>query len=219
MLKSMRQNAKYFYILFIMVIISFIFWGVGTVDKSGQENVVAEVGKYKISAEEYWQTYDRVLKFYRELYKDKFDEEMQNKLKLKENVLNSLIENRVLLIAAKEYGINVTNAELTEAIRNEPVFMRDGVFDPSVYQNRLRLSRLTPEGYESAKKQEMTAEKMRRMIELSAVLPDTGAPADDQSAKALQEAMLNGEKAKVVKAYVTGLEKQMKIKIYSDRIS
>jgi len=125
----MRQNAKYFYVLFFIVILSFIFWGVGRVGDSGKGGVVAEVGQYKITAEDYWRTYDRTFKFYRDLYKEKFDEDMQNKLNLKEAVLNSLIDSRVMLIAAKQNGITVSDEELNDAIRNEPAFMQNGAFD------------------------------------------------------------------------------------------
>lgn len=221
MLKVMRHNAKYFYVLFVIVILSFIFWGIGTVDKGEKNDIVAEVGKDKISAREYWQTYERVSKFYREIYKDKFDDAMQNKLKLKENVLYSLIENRVLLAAARQNGVTVSDSELDEAIRNEPAFSKDGVFNVAVYQNRLSLSRLTPDAYEAAKREEMTAEKMRNLIELSIPVPDlpAAASADDQQAKALRDAMMNNERARAVKAYVAGLQKAMNVKIYSDRLS
>jgi hypothetical protein len=222
MLKAMRHNAKYFYVLFFIVILSFIFWGVGTVDKSDQRDVVAEVGPYKISAQDFWQTYERVFNRYRDIYKDKFDEAMQEKLKLKENVMNSLVEEKVLLTVAKRNGVTVSDAELNEAIKNEPAFMQNGVFDTRVYQNRLRLSRLTPEGYEAARKQELIADKMRRLIELSvnlpADLPDTGS-SDEKTAKALRDAMVLNARMNAVKAYVKGVEKGMKIKIYEDRIS
>ena len=222
MLKQMRHHAKYFYVLFFIVILSFIFWGVGTVDKSEKADIVAEVGKYKITSQDYWQAYDRIFKAYREVYKEKFDEEMQNKLKLKENVLSSLITNKVLLTAARENGVTVSDEELNEAIKNEPAFMKNGAFDSEVYQNRLRLSRLTPEAYESEKKQELIVEKMTRLIALSANvpenLPDTGST-DEQAAKALKDAAISSEKMKTVKAYVKGLEKEMKIKVYADRIS
>ena len=45
----MRKHARYFYVLFFIVILTFIFWGVGTVDKTGPAEIVAEVGKYKIT--------------------------------------------------------------------------------------------------------------------------------------------------------------------------
>ncbi len=225
MLKAMRHHAKYFYVLFFIVILSFIFWGVGTVDKTGDRgNIVAEVGKYKITGEEYWRTYDRMFNFYRDMYKEKFDEEMQKKLNLKEVVLNSLVNNRVLLIAAKENGIMVTDDELNDAIRNEPAFSRDGAFDSQVYQNRLKLMRLTPEAYESAKREDLILTKMRRLIELSAPVPTSDelaqiSASDDQSTKALQNAVVENAKTTALKAYVEGMKRGLNIKVYTDRIS
>ena len=224
MLKVMRHHAKYFYVLFFIVILSFIFWGVGSVDKTDRRDVVAEVGKYKITGEEYSRTYGRMFDFYRDMYKEKFDEEMQKKLNLKEGVLYSLVNNRVLLIAAKENGITVTDDELNEAIKNEPAFTKNGSFDMEVYQNRLRLMRLTPEAYEAAKKQELILAKMRRLIELSAPVP-TGeelakiSGQDDQATKALQEAMVENAKTTALRAYIEGVKKGLKIKLYTDRIS
>lgn len=223
MLKAMRHHAKYFYVLFFIVILSFIFWGVGTVDKSDGSRVVAEVGKYKITGEEYWRTYDRVFNFYRDMYKEKFDQEMQKKLNLKEGVLNSLVDNRVLLIAAKEGGITVSDEELNEAIKNEQAFMKDGSFDSAIYQNRLRLMRLTPEAYEAAKRQDLILTKMRRLIELSTAIPadelaKTSGP-DEQTTKALQDAMVQNARATALRAYVEGVKKGMKIKLYPDRIA
>ena len=223
MLKVMRHHAKYFYVLFFIVILSFIFWGVGTVDKSDGSRVVAEVGKYKITGEEYWRTYDRMFNFYRDMYKEKFDKEMQKKLNLKEGVLNSLVDNRVLLIAAKEGGITVSDEELNEAIKNEQAFMKDGSFDSAIYQNRLRLMRLTPEAYEAAKRQDLILTKMRRLIELSTAIPadelaKISGP-DEQTTKALQDAMVQNARATALRAYVEGVKKGMKIKLYPDRIA
>lgn len=222
MLKMMRHHAKYFYVLFFIVILSFLFWGVGTVDKTSSGGIVAEVGKHKITQEEYYRAYDNAFKFYKDLYKEKFDEEMQKKLKLKDSVLDSLIGNRVLLLAAAENGIKVSDEELNEAIMNEPAFMKNGVFDNQIYQNTLRLSRIAPEAYEAMKRQELTTTRMTRLIELSAApsVIDLGAvSADEQTLKALKDAMLNDAKDKAVKAYIDGYKKSLKIKEYRQLIS
>jgi len=222
MLKMMRHHAKYFYVLFFIVILSFIFWGVGTVDKTSSGGIVAEVGKYKITQDEYYRAFDNAFKFYRDLYKEKFDEEMQKKLNLKDKILDTLISNRVLLIAAAENGIKVTDEELNDAITREPAFMKDGVFDNQVYQNTLRLSRITPELYEAMKREELTAAKMSRLIELSAypAVADLGnVSGDDQTIKALKDAMLTEAKDKAVKAYIEGYKKSLKIKEYRQLIS
>ena len=224
MLKVMRKHAKYFYVLFFIVILSFIFWGVGTVDKTGGVQIIAEVGKYKITTDEYWKTYDRVYRFYREIYKDKFDEEMEKKLNLKENVLESMVNERVLLITAKDMGVAVSDEELQDSIAREPAFMKNGVFDKEIYLNRLRLSRITPEMFESAKRQELTLNKMRRIIELSVDITDIDShvpqtAGNEQVAKMLTQTALNEEKEKAIKSYIEGLKKNIKIKTNKQLIS
>lgn len=224
MLKLLRTHAKYFYVLFFIVILSFIFWGVGTVDKTGDVEIVAEVGKYKITVEEYWKTYDRIYRFYREIYKDKFDEEMEKKMNLKENVLDSMINELVLLISAKEMGIIVSDEELQESIAHEPAFMKNGMFDKEVYLNRLRLNRITPEAFERSKRQELIIDKMRQLIELSVDVTDIDyqipqTSGNEQVAKMLSQAILNEKKAKAIKSYIEGLKKQVKIKVNTQLIS
>ncbi|MEW6161767.1 MAG: SurA N-terminal domain-containing protein [Nitrospirota bacterium] len=224
MLKMMRKHAKYFYVLFFIVILSFIFWGIGTVDKTGGRGIVAEVGRYKITAEEYWRTYENVSRFYREIYRDKFDEEMEKKMNLKEKVLDSMIDEKVLLIAAKNAGIGISDEELHEAITHEPAFMKNGVFDKDIYLNRLRLNRITVEAYENSKRLELTLNKMRRLIELSVDVPDINSdlkklPGDERLKKMLSEAMLNERKEKALKSYVDGLKKEIKIRINTKSIS
>ena len=222
MLKMMRHHAKYFYVLFFIVILSFLFWGVGTVDKTSSGGIVAEVGKQKITQEEYYRAYDNAFKFYRNLYKEKFDEEMQKKLNLKDSVLDSLIGNRVLLLAAEENGIEVSDEELNEAITNEPAFLKNGVFDSQVYQNTLRLSRMSPEVYEPMKRQELVIAKMTRLIELAAnppVIDLSGVSADDQTLKAMKDALISDARDKAVKSYINTYKKSLKVKEYRQLIS
>ena len=216
MLKAMRHHAKYLYFLFFIVILSFLFWGVGTVDQSSNAQVVAEVGKHKISAQDYRRVYDNYYKFYRDLYKDKFDEEMQNKLNLKDKSIETLIGQTILLIAAEENGIKVSDSELKEAILNEPVFTKNGVFDNEIYQNTLRLSRLTTGVYESNKREELIIQKMSRLIQTAAITPDAGfdnISADEQTKKMIRDAMTKDAKEQVVRSYIEGMKKKLKVKI------
>ncbi len=216
MLQAMRKHAKYFYVLFVIIIITFVFWGVGTVDKTGTVEVIAEVGQYKITVEEYWKAYERTLGFYKEVYKDAFDEKMQKDLK--EKVLGFLMDEKVLLIASKEAGVSVSDEELQDSIANERAFLKNGVFDRDVYINRLRLNRITPEVFENMKRQELTCEKMRRLVELSvdATAMDVQMPqpsGNEQAADMIRQAMMGDKKGKAVKSFIEGYKKTLKIKI------
>ena len=150
----MRKHAKFFYVFFVIIILSFILWGVGTVDKSTTVPVV-EIEKQKISLEDYWAAYDRTRQYYRELLKDKFTDETEKQLNLKQKVLDSLIDEQVLLIAARRAGIKITDEELQAAITNDPFFLRDGKFSRDIYIRTLELNRMTPESFESMKRREL----------------------------------------------------------------
>jgi parvulin-like peptidyl-prolyl isomerase len=222
MIKVMRKHAKYFYFLFFIVILSFIFWGIGGVDNKGQSEVLAEVGEYKITSQEFWRLYERNSRFYRDIYKDKF-EEMMKQMNLKETILDSMVDEQVLLISARKMGIQVSDKELNDAITQEPMFQTNGVFDKKTYINRLRLSRLTPEAYESLKRQELTIKKLRRLIELAA---DTSGidnqikvSGDEQIAKMIQTQMVNNRKENAVKSFIEGAKKNIKIIVRKDLIS
>lgn len=213
MLKAMRKHARFFYVLFFIVILSFIFWGVGTVDKS--TNVaVAEVEKEKISLEEYWLAYDRIREFYRDMMKEVFTEEVEKQLNLKQKVLDTLIDERVLLIAAKRAGITVSEKELEEAIMNDPNFMRDGRFNRDVYLRTLQLNRMTPQFYESLRKRELILTKMRRLIGESIDLPGS-----EVKGESLKQAMLSEMRERAIKSYIEGLKKGMKIKVNTKLLS
>lgn len=219
MLKAMRHHAKYMYFLFFIVILSFLFWGVGTDDQSSSAQIVAEVGKHKISALDYGRAYDNYYKFYRDLYKEKFDEEMQKKLNLKDRAIESLVGVTILLIAAEENGIKVSDSELKEAILNEPSFTKNGVFDNEIYQNTLRLSRLTPGVYEAGKREELIIQKMSRLIQTAANTPDAGfdaVSADEQTKNMIRDAMAKDAQEKIVRSYIEGMKKKLKVKINTE---
>ena len=221
MLKSMRKHAKFFYGLFIIVILSFIFWGVGTVDKSTAVTV-AEIGKEKISTEEYWRAYERLRETYRELYKGQFTEEMEKQMKLKETVLDSLIEERVLLVSAEEAGLAVSDRELQDAITSDPRFMRDGIFRKEVYFRTLELSRLTPDMFEGMLRRQLLLVKMRNLI-LSSVdaVPSEvkGGAGDDKKTDALQQMTLLEKRNAAIKSYVESAKQRMNVKVNMNLIS
>lgn len=221
MLQFMRKHAKFFYVFFFLIIISFIFFYVGPVDKSTTVPV-AEIGKEKITVEEYWRAYDRAMRTYREIYKEKFDAEMEKNLKVKEEVLDALIDEKILLFAARDIGITVSDEELKEAIMNEQSFMNNGVFDRGIYLRVLQLNRITPEYFENAKRRELMIVKTKRLIAESVDL--TGSelnkiPGDEQIAKAFRQAVLFEKKEKAVKSYVNSIKKQLGLTINTQLIS
>jgi len=167
-IKTLRKNAKYFYFLFFLVIITFVFWGVGTVDKPKVE-YVAEVEGEKILAERFWRSYEELRRVYREILGEKASQ-MENTLK--EKVLEDLINEEVLLWLAKKYKIEATEKEIQDAIINDPRFMRNGVFQKDIYFQVLKLNKLNPSQYEAYIKRDITIGKTLQVIASSKGVSD-----------------------------------------------
>ncbi len=221
MLQFMHKHAKFFYIFFFLVIISFIFFYVGPIDNN-QSPVVAQVGGEKIALDEYWRLYDRFKKYYEDMYKDRFDRKMEEQLNLKQRVLDTLVADRVLRMKAEELGLRVSDRELQEAIMNEPAFKRDGVFNRDVYLQTLRMNRLTPGYYEAMMRQELLTAKIRALIGESVVLTDQdlmGLKGDESFFEGIKAAILKDKQQKLIDSYVETLKKTIRVRVNTDLIS
>ncbi len=223
MLKIMRSH-KFFSVFLltaitIMIIISFVFWGIGPKDNPTVA-VAAQVEDIKISLDEYWRVYDNEYKRLREQYPD---EEEIEKLNVPSVVINSLINRTVLLIAAQKAGITVTENELQEAIINTPYFQRDGVFDQNVYKRALKLSRITPQMFESGLRNDMIITKMSQLIGETAELSSEELKILDTikggNKEQLTEVFRSTKSNQTINAYIESIKRQLTITINQDIIS
>jgi hypothetical protein len=180
MIKLMREGARRYpwllksmmAILAIAFVITMGWWGFG----EQQSNAVASVGDFKITRDEYLRTYENTYRFYKENVQGDFKDEM-----LKQFVLDSLIENKLWTLSAKELGLQVTAAELRDDILSRQEFKRNGSFDPDLYRRVLAANRLTPSMFEALHTIELLREKARTVIRDSVALT----PAEIAEAQAL----------------------------------
>ncbi len=221
MLHFMRKHAKFFYIFFFLIIISFVFFYVGPVDRNSN-TVLVEIGNSKIYLDEYWKTYDRLKDFYRDIYKDRFDDKLEKKLDLKDKALEMLLDERLLAMKARQMGLAVSDRELQEAIMNEPAFKREGVFRRNIYLRTLQLNRLTPRNYENSKRQELLINKMRSIIEDAATLtPEdiSDFKGNNEFLKTFKNALLADKRQKLLRSYIETLKKRFDVTVHRNLLS
>jgi parvulin-like peptidyl-prolyl isomerase len=164
MLRFMRKYATGWLVkgLFGVIIIVFIFWGVGSF--RGGEKVIAEVGPYKISYDEFQEAYKNIFNTYRLMYKDKLDENLLKELKIKEKAMDEIINRHLLLSKAKDMGIRVSDAEFDEYIGNINAFKIDGKFSQKSYMEVLKRNGLDPKKFEESEKTTLTIMKLTGVI-------------------------------------------------------
>ncbi len=221
MLEGMRKHAKYFYFLFFIVILSFVFWGVGPLDKPTSV-VVAEIGGEKVTVEEFWRAYDNTRTMYRDIFKDQFNEEMEKQLNIKDAVLDSIIEERVLLATAADMGLTAADSEVQEIIVNDQRFRRDGAFKKEVYFRTLELNRMSPDQYERMLRRQLALEKLKRLVWASVDVTPIDVPSaggDNQKAMQMQMNVLAAKRDAAMKSFVDAARASLQVKIYRDRIS
>jgi peptidyl-prolyl cis-trans isomerase D len=170
MLRFMRKHATGYMIkgMFSLIIIVFIFWGVGSF--RGGDKTLAEVGPYKVSAQEYQQNYQKLLNFYRMIYREQLDEKMMAQLKLKESAMNQLVDKYLILLKADEMGVRVSDKELTEHIAAMDTFKRDGRFNKDLYMDVLKRSGVDPKAFEENEKQSLLVSKMLAILQDNGVI-------------------------------------------------
>jgi len=171
MLEAMRKNAQSWGIklLFGVIIVVFIFWGIGSF-RANKSSVVAEVNGKTIPVQEFAQAYERTLKSLRAQNPNLTPEQLKT---LKKQVLNQLINAELLRQKAKELGVVVTPQELRQAITSLPYFQnKNKQFDPNIYKNLLKINGLTPAQFEQNYKHNLLIKKMETFIGLPAQVDD-----------------------------------------------
>ncbi len=173
MIRLIREgSAKYPWILVgIIAIIALAFIVTMGWDGFGnsQSNVVAEVGPYKVTKQEYLQAKQR---FYR-IYRDQLKQEDVKDETLQQLAIDNLVTNKSWQVLADEFGLVVSPKELHDAIVNQKDFQKDGVFDPEYYQRLLAANRRKPHDYEQQRRNELRMEKARLLVSEATALTPT----------------------------------------------
>jgi len=175
MLSYMRENAGSWIIkvLFTIIVIVFVFfYGFSALRKPNKDATIAKVGNSKITMSHYQTAYKNTIEMYRSLYKNQFNEEMMEKLGLKQKVLEDLISREILLQEAERRTIRVTEDEIKSAIMSMPMFQQDGSFSEAMYQRALGYYGITAADFEKDKERELMLKALENIVTRSVKVSD-----------------------------------------------
>lgn len=166
MLRSFRKNIQSWFlkIILIGVALTFISWGAGYFsrgDQATQSKVVATVEGLPITWGEYQNAYKQSVETYRRLFQDKLDDAMIERLKLSDQALTRLLENRLMLVIADEAGLEVSDEEIVSYIEGHPAFQVGGYFNRNTYVGRLQNLGVSPAEYEESIRQLLKIEQVQ----------------------------------------------------------
>lgn len=87
-----------------------------------------------ISVQDFRQRYDAIRQEQRQQQGDNFDNRAFESIESKRQILDGLIDERALKMAASRSGVAVGNQQVIQEIQNVPAFQVDGKFNPERYQ-------------------------------------------------------------------------------------
>ncbi len=176
MLSLMRKHATSWLIKIILGAISIVFvlWGVGswTSQRSGR---VATVNGEGITLDEYRTTYKRLIDQVRRNFGNNLNDELLESLQLSKKALDQLVDKKLLLQAAEELDLRVSDEELSRSIKGINAFQEAGVFNSRRYQIVLGRNNLSPEDFEASQRDMLLIQKINDLITASVKVSDAEA--------------------------------------------
>ena len=150
MLDFMRRKAQSTYIqaTIMIIVLVFVFWGVGSSQKGGPD-AIATVNGQSISSQQYQRAYNQTISRYQEQFGTTLPAGLLEALNLKAQVLNQMIQEQVMQQGAKEAGLIVGSDEMRKVIQNMDAFREEGIFKLDRYKKLLASSRMTTTDFEN----------------------------------------------------------------------
>lgn len=176
MLSWIRNSgmAKAFLWVIILAFVATIFYSWGAGGTIGEANrTVATVNGMEIKANEFDRAYTNIINFYRNQFRGQFSDEMAAQLKLKENALEALIQNKLVLLEAEKMNLMISDEELAESISKQPEFRKDDKFSSSLYKNYLRFSRISAKDFEDGQRKSLLRQKLEGIIKASTQISES----------------------------------------------
>ena len=165
MLEYIRSNSQSLGVklAFGLIILVFIFWGVGSMKDRGTGSLVASVNGEPITIRDFELAYrnaeEGVLRNNPGVSRE------QVRQGLGRQVLRDLISQALVRQEAARAGITVTPLELRIAIGQVPAFQNaSGQFDAAAYKRVLEMQRIAPAKYEHDMSEDMLRQKLFALV-------------------------------------------------------
>lgn len=149
-------------ILFVVLTLSFVVWGIADVFRpGGGTDWAAEVDGERIPASVYQEEYRAALRRLGSTLGQPIDAEQARALGLPRSVLERLIDGMLLDRAASDLGLVISDDVVREAIKSSPQFRNQlGAFDPQVFRAALAQAGFTEERYVDLLRRELLREQI-----------------------------------------------------------
>ncbi len=170
MITWMQRHRKYLVVTIWISTIAFVgagFVGWGAYSFNSNSTSVAKVGDNSINYQQFNLAYSNSYSYYNKLFGGKFNQELAEQMNLKQSVLNSLIDEALMLSLAQDLGLIASDDDVKNRLANEKSFQTNGAFDITRYRQILGNMMLKEKDYEQVLKRQIVLDRLDKIISLA----------------------------------------------------
>lgn len=152
MLEAIRNHAKGWIakVILGLIAVTFALFGVDSYMQGGNsDELIASVGKVKISREEYSQELQNQTDRVREAMAEKYDRTATESPEFRKRVLDNLLDRKALLIMAHQQGFQLNDQYVQSALMRISAFEENGTFSQQRFEAVLKQRNMTPASFEN----------------------------------------------------------------------
>ncbi|MBX2868544.1 MAG: SurA N-terminal domain-containing protein [Acidiferrobacterales bacterium] len=166
MLTAIREGSKGWIsgIIIGAIVLTFALFGISSYLEGGEEIPVATVNGEEIDNYVYQNQVALQRQNMLSRFGGSFDPSLLDSLGIKDQVLNGLIENRLLDQYTRSENYRMTDRQLAVALQSNPQFQSEGRFDPELYQRIIASNGMSPQGYEEAERRASLTRQLQEAI-------------------------------------------------------
>ncbi len=170
MLDLIRNNSQSVAVkvAFGIIILVFVFWGLGSVQSINNSTTVATVNGEAITVIDFEQAYQQARESVR-AQNPQITSEQLKQMQLPQQVMQQLVLNALLTEEVKRLQLGVSAQTLRQAIVAMPIFHNaEGQFDPALYKSIVEARFLGAGNFEKMVDQQMAQDNLRQDLTLTA---------------------------------------------------
>jgi peptidyl-prolyl cis-trans isomerase D len=170
MLRDIKQQSSGlgFKIVMALIIISFVFWGVGSSLISAGNDSAATVNGEKVTIADFNQANQSSRNRLQQQFGDNLGSEYFDSINFKRGILNQLVDSELLKQQASKFDYDVAPVTIKSYIEGSPGLQIDGKFSKEAYANYLAQTNKSAELLQRDIKEDIMSSALSKLISATA---------------------------------------------------
>lgn len=167
-----KKSSLLVKIILGVIVIGFSFFGIESYFIANVDTSVARVGGSEISQDQFRERFSQYRQRMVQMMGGAGDVSFLDRPEVKQQLLNTMVDERVLLEANEKLGVAIPAERIRNEILGISAFQSEGKFDPDQYKMLLASQNLTPQAFEQRLRDDLATRELPQQVSATALVTD-----------------------------------------------